>query len=124
MTTATKSAPVLSQEEMDAAEAEQIVPISREGLLKQRRYHKVQAMIKKLEAEAEDIKDFHTKEMQEQNAKALSYKGVVAVELVDTTQTKSNYKGLFSKYPEVQAVFLSEFQTKTPSTRYDAKKPV
>lgn len=124
MTTALKSAPVLSQEELDAAEAEQIVPISREGLLKQRRYHKVQAMIKKLNAELEEIKEAHKAEMEEKNAKALSYKGVVAVELVDTTETKNNYKGLFQKFPEIQSVFVSEFQSKTPSTRYDAKKPV
>jgi hypothetical protein len=124
MTTATKSAPVLSQEEIEAAEAEQIVPISRESLLKQRRYHKVQAMIKKLNAELDEIKTFHKAEMEAQNAKALSYKGVVAVELVDTTETKSNYKGLFAKYPEIQAVFVSDFQTKTPTTRYDAKKAV
>lgn len=124
MTTAVKSVSVPTQEELEAAEAEQIVPISREGLLKQRRYHKIQAMIKTLEAERDSIKEFHKNEMEEKNAKALSYKGVVAVEMVDTTETKSNYKGLFAKYPEIQAVFVSEFQTKTPTTRYDAKKPV
>jgi hypothetical protein len=124
MTTAVKSVPVQSQEELDAAEAEQIVPISREGLLKQRRYHKIQAMKKALDAELEDIKAFHEAEMKEKGAKALSYKGVVAVEMVDTTKVTNNYKGLFAKYPEIQSVFVSDFQTKEPSVRYDAKKPV
>lgn len=126
MATATTqvTAPAVLPEEAEALLAEQIVPISKEGLQKQRRYHRIQTLKKELEAEAEAIKEFHEAEMKAQGAKALSYKGVVAVEMVDTTATKNDYKGLWKKYPEIMATFVSDFQTKTPSTRYDAKKPV
>lgn len=129
MATATKSqtkvtAPVQTAEELAAAEAEQVVPISKEGLRLQRRYHKIQAMKKALDAELEEIKAFHEAEMKDQGAKALSYRGVVAVEMVDTTKTTNDYKGLWKAHPEIQAVFISKFQTKEPSVRYDAKKAV
>lgn len=131
MATATKSAtkvtapaPGLTPEEIEAAEAEQIFPISREGLAAQRRYHRLKNKLKEIQAEIDEAQEFLEKECAEKGAKKLTYKGVVAVEIVDTTQTKNDYKGLWEKFPQIQAVFVSEFQTKAPSTRFDAKKAV
>lgn len=128
MATATKSqvtTPVQTAEELEAAEAEQIVPISKEGLLAQRKYHRLQNKIKELKAEQDAAQEFLEAECAAKNAKKLTYKGVVAVEIVGTTKTTNDYKGLWTKFPEVQAVFVSEFQTKdTNATRFDAKKPV
>lgn len=127
MATATPqvTAPVQTEEELAAAEAEQIVPISKEGLHAQRKYHRLQNKIKELKAEMEEAQAFLEAECAEKNAKKLTYKGVVAVEIVPTTKTTNDYKGLWKKYPQVQSVFISEFQTKdTNATRFDAKKPV
>lgn len=128
MATATKSqvtAPVQTAEELEAAEAEQIVPISKEGLIAQRRYHRNKAKIKELEAQCDADQEFLEAECAEKNAKALSHKGVVAVEMVGTTKTTNDYKGFWKKYPMVQSIFLSDFQTKdTKAVRFDAKKPV
>lgn len=128
MATATKSqvtAPVQTAEELEAAEAEQIVPISKEGLIAHRRYHRNMAKMKELKAQMDADQEFLENECAEKHAKKLSYRGVVAVEIVGTTKTTNDYKGLWKKFPEVQAVFISEFQTKdTDATRFDAKKPV
>ena len=131
MATATKSetkvtapAPGLTPEEIEAAENEQVFPISKEGLLAQRKYHRLQNKIKELKAEMDEAQAFLEAECEAKGAKKLTYKGVVAVEIVGTTQTKNDYKGLWELYPMIQQVFVSEFQTKTPSTRFDAKKPV
>jgi len=131
MATATKSetkvtapAPGLTPEEIEAAEAEQVFPISHEGLLAQRKYHRLKNKIKQLQAEADEAQAFLEAECEQKNAKVLTYKGVPAVEMVDTTQTKNDYKGLWEKFPQIQQVFVSSFQSKTPATRFDAKKPV
>lgn len=127
MATATTqvTAPELSVEEIEAAEAEQVFPISREGLLAQRRYHRLSNKIKELKAEMEEAQAFLEAECAQKGAKKLTYKGVVAVEIVGTTKTTNDYKGLWVKYPEIQQAFVSEFQTKdTTATRFDAKKPV
>jgi hypothetical protein len=120
----TAPAPGQTPEEIEAAELEQIVPISKEGLLMQRKYHRLQNKMKELKAELDEAQAFLEAECAEKNAKKLTYKGVVAVEIVNTTQTKNDYKGLWETYPLIQQVFVSEFQSKTPATRFDAKKPV
>lgn len=127
MATATTqvTAPELSVEEIEAAEAEQVFPISREGLLAQRKYHRLSNKIKELKAEQDAAQAFLEAECAQKGAKKLTYKGVVAVEIVGTTKTTNDYKGLWVKYPEIQQAFVSEFQTKdTTATRFDAKKPV
>ena len=131
MATATKSetkvtapAPGLTPEEIEAAENEQVFPISKEGLLAQRKYHRLQNKIKELKAEMDEAQAFLEKECADKGAKKLTYKGVVAVEIVGTTKTTNNYKGLWDAYPLIQQVFVSSFQSKEPSTRFDAKKAV
>lgn len=127
MATATTqvTAPVLSDEEIEAAEAEQVFPISREGLLAQRKYHRLSNKIKELKAEMDEAQAFLEAECAQKGAKKLTYKGIVAVEIVGTTKTTNDYKGLWIKFPQIQQVFVSEFQTKdTTATRFDAKKPV
>lgn len=132
MATATKSetkvtapAPGFTPEEIEAAEAEQVFPISREGLLAQRKYHRLSNKIKELKAEQDAAQAFLEAECAQKGAKKLTYKGVVAVEIVGTTKTTNDYKGLWAKFPAIQQVFVSEFQTKdTDATRFDAKKPV
>lgn len=127
MATATTqvTAPELSVEEIEAAEAEQVFPISREGLLAQRKYHRLSNKIKELKAEMEAAQAFLEAECATKGAKKLTYKGVVAVEIVGTTKTTNDYKGLWAKFPQIQQVFVSEFQTKdSTATRFDAKKPV
>lgn len=118
------TAPAQTPEEVEAAEAEQVVPISKAGLLAQRRYHRNKAKIKELQSQCAEDQKLLEDEAEEKNAKVLTYKGVPAVAIVDTTSTENDYKGLWKKYPQIQAAFVSEFQTKTPSTRFDAKKPV
>lgn len=105
--TAVTTAPVQSQEELEAAEAEQIVRISSEGLKKVRRLHKLRAAMKQLETEEKEIKEFLTEEMVEKNAKALAFKGVPAVALEDTTQVKTNSKQLFVDHPELEAIYVT-----------------
>lgn len=126
MATATTqvTAPVQTPEEIEAAEAEQIVPISKEGLKLQREYHRILNREKQDAARKKEIAAALEKEMEDQGAKALSYKGVVAAAMVPTTETKNNYAGLWEKYPQIKAVFVAQFQKKTPATRFDAKKPV
>lgn len=131
MATATKSetkvtapAPGLTPDEIEAAELEQVFPISREGRIAQRKYHRLKNKIKELQAEADEAQAFLEAECAQKGAKVLTYKGVPAVEIVDTTQTKNDYKGLWEKFPQIQQVFVSTFQSKTPATRFDAKKPV
>lgn len=127
MATATTqvTAPVQTEEELEAAANEQVFPISKAGLLAQRKYHRLQNKIKELKAQQDEAQAFLEAECAEKGAKKLTYKGVVAVEIVGTTKTSNDYKGLWAKFPEVQAVFVSEFQTKdTNATRFDAKKAV
>lgn len=118
MTEVTTKAPVQTQEEIDAAEAEQIVKISSEGLKRVRRLHKLRAAMKQLENEEKEIKAFLTDEMTEKNAKVLAFKGVPAVALEDTTQVKTNSKQLFVDHPELEAVYV----TRNPdATRFALK---
>lgn len=128
MATATKTqvtAPVQTAEELEAAELEQIVPISKEGLAAQRRYHRNKNKIKELQAQIDADQAFLEAECEEKNAKKLTYKGVVAVEIVPTTKVSNDYKGFWKQYPMVQAIFVADFQEKdTNATRFDAKKPV
>lgn len=106
--TAVTTAPVQTPEEIEAAEAEQIAKISPEGLKKVRRLHKVKALLKQLETEEEDIKNFLKEEMVEKDAKVLTFKGVPACAMERTTQVKSNSKQLFLDYPQLEAIYVTK----------------
>lgn len=120
MTTATLEAPVQTQEELDAAAEEQVLPISKEGLKRVRRLHKVRADLNRLKAEEDEIKKFLTDEMVSQNAKALSFKGVVAVAYEATTQVTNQITQLFKDYP----MLLPIYQTRNEKAKRFALKSV
>lgn len=109
-----------SSEELEAALEEGAAPISEEGLELQRRYHELAALMAPYKAEQEAIKELLLGEMASKHVTILTFKGVPVAEKILTTRTKTDLPGIIAKYPEVEALFVSQ----TPGTRFDAKKVV
>lgn len=119
--TKTMTRPVQSTEEMEAAAEEQIVPISKDGLTKSRRLHKLRAQMKRLKAEEEEISAFLQKELAEQGAKVLAYKGVPVCAIEATTKVTTNTKLLFSDFPQLRDTYETR---DTDATRFVYKAVV
>lgn len=119
-TTANTTTQGQSTEELEAALEEGAAPISEEGLELQRRYHELSALMAPYKAEQDAIKELLLGEMAAKHARILTYKGVPVAEKINTTRTKTDLPGILAKYPEVEAMFVSQ----VPGTRFDAKKVV
>lgn len=119
-TTANTTTQGQSTEELEAALQEGAAPISEGGLELQRRIHEINSEYAPALAEKKACQDLLLEEMAVKGVKVLTYKGVPVAENIDTMRTKADLPGIISKYPEVEAIFI----TQVPGHRFDAKKVV
>lgn len=120
MTTTKNAANVTKAEEAKAAFEEGAAKITLSALKEVQRVHELKAIMAPMVAEIKAIQEKVLAEMVRKHVNKLTHNGVVVVENIITHPTKIDTTGLFTDYPELQAIYV----TKTDGTRFDWKKPV